>query len=160
MSVLESKVHITQGQFIKLIGAIANDRLMTYLEASAASFTDTTTTDILKITCRAFLRVINKQTGFDLDNQEFLDAVNFCVQVGAMTVETKDKINNYIVNQIGANVIEGVVEIKHRWRLPAGVNPSDWFVGVDITLEESVDGYVRVWTTAETSTHPEAVMEV
>lgn len=48
----------------------------------------------------------------------------------------------------------------HRWRLPAGVDPSDWFVGVDISPESSADGFVRVLTTATECLHSQAVMEV
>lgn len=95
---LTSNAHVTQGQFIKLIGALANDKLMTFLEAHAASFTDTTATDQVAIMCRAILRVINKDTGFDLDNPEFIATMAFCVQVGAMTPATQQGVLDYVTS--------------------------------------------------------------
>jgi hypothetical protein len=107
----------------------------------------------------AVIESLDSTNGIYLDNPEIIGLFDLLLAATLINLETRQKISDYVAAQLGT--IPGAPqEIRHRWRLPSGVDPSDWFVNTTIEPETSADGYVRVWTTATVSTHPDAVMEV
>lgn len=111
----------------------------------------------------AIIELLDEETGIALDNPEVTALLDLLQAQEIISLEARERVAAFVAAQLGVppEISPGVIApASHRWRLPAGVDPSDWFTS-DIWPEELIgDGYQRVWTAAITCTHPEAVREV
>lgn len=142
------RVYVTKGELATIMGPLEYGAAKLKLRNGAMGDTG-----------RAIVELLDEQTGIDLDNPEVVTLFDQLLAAGVITQTGRNKVAAFVAAQLGT-APNAPVEPRHRWRLPAGVDPSDWFVSVSIEIEPSTDGYVRVWTTATVCNHPDAVMEV
>lgn len=162
MANLGFKVHVTKGELATIMGPTATGspaygRAKRLLRAG-----------VLGDSGLDIIETLDEDTGIFLDNPAWAGMFDLLAATPApdgqmiMYPPARVAIADYVTAQLAMppEASPGVVApASHRWRLPIGVDPSDWFTS-DIWSEEPIgDGFLRVWSNGD-CTHPDAVMEV
>jgi len=149
------RIYVTKGELATIMGPLAYGSAKRQLRSGTSPLGETGL-DIIEI--------LDENTGIYLDNPEVTALINALAAAGIITAVVRQKVADYVSAQtaLPPEITPGVLApAQHRWRLPFGVDPSDYFTAATIFPEiPTADGYIRVWTDATVSTHPDAVMEV
>jgi hypothetical protein len=148
------KVYVTKGELATIMGLLAYGAAKRILR-SGTSPLGAVGLDIIEI--------LAENTGIYLDNPEVVQLLDALAAAAIITPEVRAKVADFTAARLAAPPDlspEISAPATHRWRLPEGVDPSDWFTQ-DIWPEALIgDGFLRVWTNAIECLHPAAIKEV
>lgn len=150
------KVYVTKGELATIMGAVAYGLARVGMKADGYIFAAN------GVPGAAIIEALDSTSGVYLDNPEVVGLFDLLLSANLIDAACRQLVADYVAEQLAIppEISPGITApASHRWRLPVGVDPSDWFTS-DIWPEDPIgDGFLRVWSNGG-CTHPEAVKEV